>query len=129
PRMSERARRALTLAVIVAGAVIGVGTVHRHTATRANDPLPTMYFVEGHVVLEIPAQWPTRRVVTGPGSARVQITSPTDPEVALHVTQSRVALPGLDATAEFLKSAIDAAPVGVFVDFNPAARSAGHAVV
>lgn len=129
PRTAERARRALTLAVIVAGAVIGVGTVHRHTATRANDPFPTTYFVEGHVVLEIPAQWPTRRVVAGPGSARVQVTSPTDPEVALHVTQSRVALPGLDATAEFLKSAIDAAPVGVFIDFNPAAHSAGHAVV
>lgn len=129
PRTAERARQALTLAVIVAGAVIGVGTVHRHTATRANDPVSATYFVEGHVALEIPAQWPTRRVVTGPGSARVQISSPTDPEVALHVTQSRVALPGLDATAEFLKGAIDAAPVGVFVDFNPAARSAGRAVV
>jgi type VII secretion-associated protein (TIGR03931 family) len=85
--------------------------------------------VEGHVVLEIPAQWPARRIVAGPGSARVQITSPTDPEVALHLTQSRVALPGLDATAEFLKTAIDAAPVGVFVDFNPRGRSAGRPVV
>jgi type VII secretion-associated protein (TIGR03931 family) len=129
PRTAERVRQALTLAVIVAGAVIGAGIVHRHTATRTNDPLPTTSLVEGHVVLEIPAQWPTRRVITGPGSARVQITSPTDPEVALHLTQSRVALPGLDATAEFLKTAIDAAPVGVFVDFNPAARTAGHAVV
>jgi type VII secretion-associated protein (TIGR03931 family) len=129
PRTMERARQVLTLAVIVAGAVIGVGTVHRHTETRGNDPSTTAYLVEGHVALEIPAQWPTQRVVTGPGSARVQITSPTDPEVALHVTQSRVALPGLDTTAEFLKRAIDAAPAGVFVDFNPAARSAGHAVV
>lgn len=129
PRTAVTARRALTLAVIVAGAVIGVGTVHRDTATRTHGLLPTTSFVEGHVVLEIPAQWPTRRVVAGPGSARVQITSPTDPEVALHVTQSRVALPGLDATAEFLKSAIDAAPVGVFVDFNPRGRSAGRPVV
>ncbi|OBK32597.1 type VII secretion-associated protein [Mycobacterium sp. 1245111.1] len=129
PRRAERAWQGLTLAVIVAGAVIGVGAVHRHTAARANEPLPTTYFVEGHVALEIPAQWPTRRIVAGPGSARVEIRSPTDPDVALQVTQSRVALPGMDATAEFLKSAIDAAPVGVFVDFNPAARSAGHAVV
>jgi type VII secretion-associated protein (TIGR03931 family) len=45
------------------------------------------------------------------------------------VTQSRVALSSLAATAEFLKSAIDAAPVGVFVDFNPASRSAGRPVV
>jgi len=128
-RTAVTARRVLTLAVIVAGAVIGVGTVHRDTATRAHGLFPTTYFVEGHVVLEIPAQWPTRRIVAGPGSARVQITSPTDPEVALHVTQSRVALPGLDATAEFLKSAIDAAPVGVFVDFNPRGQSAGRPAV
>jgi len=128
-RTAVTARRVLTLAVIVAGAVIGVGTVHRDTATRTHGLFPTTYFVEGHVVLEIPAQWPTRRIVAGPGSARVQIASPTDPEVALHVTQSRVALPGLDATAEFLKSAIDAAPVGVFVDFNPRGQSAGRPVV
>jgi type VII secretion-associated protein (TIGR03931 family) len=129
PITAQRARRAVTLVVIVAGAVIGLGTVHRHTATRIKDLSPTTHFVEGHVVLEIPAQWPARRIVAGPGSARVQITSPTDPEVALHLTQSRVALPGLDATAEFLKTAIDAAPVGVFVDFNPRGRSAGRPVV
>ena len=79
--------------------------------------------------MEVPAQWPMRRIIAGPGSARVQITSPTDPEVALHVTQSRVALSGLDATAEFLKSAIDEAPAGVFVDFNPSDRSAERPVV
>ena len=45
------------------------------------------------------------------------------------MTQSRVALAGLDATAEFLKGAIDAAPAGVFVDFNPAGRNAGRPVV
>jgi type VII secretion-associated protein (TIGR03931 family) len=70
-----------------------------------------------------------RRVVAGPGSDRLQITSPMDPEVALHVTQSRVALSSLDATAEFLKDAIDAAPAGVFVDFNPSDRSAGRPAV
>jgi type VII secretion-associated protein (TIGR03931 family) len=47
----------------------------------------------------------------------------------LHVTQSRVALPSLDATAEFLKKAIDAAPAGVFVDFNPADRRADRLAV
>jgi type VII secretion-associated protein (TIGR03931 family) len=70
-----------------------------------------------------------RRVVAGPGSARLQITSPTDPEVALHVTQSRVALSSLAATAEFLKTAIDAAPAGVFVDLNPSGRSAERPAV
>jgi type VII secretion-associated protein (TIGR03931 family) len=85
--------------------------------------------VEGHVAVEVPADWPMRRVIAGPGSARLQFTSPADPEVALHVTQSRVALPGLDATADFLKSAIDAAPAGVFVEFNPADRRGGRPVV
>jgi type VII secretion-associated protein (TIGR03931 family) len=79
--------------------------------------------------VDVPAGWPVRRVVAGPGSARLQISSPSDSEVALHVTQSRVALTGLAATAEFLRGAIDAAPTGVFVDFNPAGRAAGRPAV
>lgn len=116
------------LAVI--SVVVGVGTAIRHAPPgRRDDSIPTTYVVEGHVALKIPAQWPIRRVVTGPGSARVQITSPLDPEVALHVTQSRVALPSLDATAEFLKNAIDAEPAGVFVDFNPTGHRADRPAV
>jgi type VII secretion-associated protein (TIGR03931 family) len=103
--------------------------LQRHNDSRAHEHLPTTFAVEGRVSLEVPAQWPMRRVVAGPGSARLQITSPTDPEVALHVTQSRVALSSLDATAEFLKDAIDAAPAGVFVDFNPSDRSAARPAV
>jgi type VII secretion-associated protein (TIGR03931 family) len=100
-----------------------------HPARAARDTMSTTYLVEGHVALEVPARWPVRRIVAGPGSARLQVSSPADPEVALHVTQSRVALTGLAATAEFLRGAIDAAPAGVFVDFNPADRSAGRPVV
>ncbi len=136
PSLSVPARRTSAgsagrvLAVVaVAGALFAAGALQRHTTPRADDRFPTTSVVEGHVVLEVPAQWSTRRIVAGPGSARVQITSPIDPEIALHVTQSRVALPGLDATADFLKSAIDAAPVDVFVDFNPRDQAAGHPVV
>jgi type VII secretion-associated protein (TIGR03931 family) len=100
-----------------------------HHDAPAGDGMPTTFLVEGHVALEVPAQWPMRRVVAGPGSARVQVTSPSDPELALHVTQSRVALATLGATAEFLKHAIDAEPAGTFVDFNPASRSAGRPAV
>ena len=46
------------------------------------------FLVEGRVALTVPASWLTQRVIAGPGSARVQVTSPSDPEVALHVTQS-----------------------------------------
>jgi type VII secretion-associated protein (TIGR03931 family) len=132
-RRSGEVRRGLwrlALVVAVIGGVVGVGTAIRHAPPRGrDDSMPTTYVVEGHVALKVPAQWPIRRVVTGPGSARVQITSPSDPEVALHVTQSRVALPSLEATAEFLKSAIDAEPAGVFVDFNPTGHSADRPAV
>ena len=119
----------LASVVPIVTAILGVGALlHRPTPTT-HDVVPSNVVVEGHVALEVPSGWPVRRVVAGPGSARLQISSPSDPEVALHVTQSRVALSGLDATAEFLKGAIDAAPAGVFVDFDPAGQNAGRAVV
>jgi type VII secretion-associated protein (TIGR03931 family) len=127
---SRKAVSRLALVLPVTCVAIGTAVVIRHAPPHGSgDAIPTTYVVEGHVALKVPAQWPMRRVVAGPGSARVQITSPSDPEVALHVTQSRVALPSLDATAEFLKSAIDAAPAGVFVDFNPAGRRADRPAV
>jgi type VII secretion-associated protein (TIGR03931 family) len=90
---------------------------------------PTTLLVEGRVALTVPANWSAQRVVTGPGSARVQATSPSDPEVALHVTQSPVAGETLNGTAERLKRAIDAEPAGVFIDFNPAGVSGGRPAV
>ncbi len=128
PRVGSR-RWKLAVVVAIVSVVLGVGALLYHSAPQAGDPASTTYVVEGHVALEVPARWPVRRVVAGPGSARLQISSPSDPEVALHVTQSRVALESLDATAEFLRGAIDAAPAGVFVDFNPAARVVGRPVV
>jgi type VII secretion-associated protein (TIGR03931 family) len=116
------------MAVLLIVVVLGVLTLYHRTAPVTDD-LPTTFLVEGHVALEVPAQWPTRRVVAGPGSARVQVTSPSDPELALHVTQSRVPMDTLSATAESLKHAIDAAPTGVFVDFNPVGNSAGRPAV
>jgi type VII secretion-associated protein (TIGR03931 family) len=127
---SRKAVSRLALVLPVICVAVSTAIVIRHAPPRGrDDAIATTYVVEGHVALKVPAQWPVRRVVAGPGSARVQITSPSDPEVALHVTQSRVALPSLDATAEFLKSAIDAAPAGVFVDFNPADRRADRLAV
>lgn len=90
---------------------------------------PTTFLVEGRVALTVPANWSAQRVVTGPGSARVQVTSPSDPEVALHVTQSPVAGETLSGTAERLKHAIDAEPAGLFVDFNPSGVSVGRPAV
>ena len=115
--------------VLVSALVVGVGVLRQHGQPRAVPHFATTLAVEGHVAVEVPADWSMRRVIAGPGSARLQFTSPTDPELALHVTQSRVALPGLEATADFLKRAIDDAPDGVFVDFDPAGRGGGRPVV
>ena len=129
PLIRHRRRWVLPLAIPLAGVIVSALALLRDSKPHADDHVPTTLAVEGRVALEVPAQWPMRRVVAGPGSARLQITSPTDPEVALHVTQSRVALSSLAATAEFLKSAIDAAPAGVFVDLNPSDGSTGRPAV
>jgi type VII secretion-associated protein (TIGR03931 family) len=125
----RRWRLALVVPLILAvlGMAGALASVRR--GAPADGGLPTTFLVEGRVAVEIPAQWPTQRVVAGPGSARVQVTSPSDPEMSLHVTQSRVAIDALSATAEFLKQAIDAEPTGVFVDFDPAGNFAGRPVV
>jgi type VII secretion-associated protein (TIGR03931 family) len=90
---------------------------------------PTTVLVEGRVALTVPAGWLTQRVIAGPGSARVQVTSPSDPEVALHVTQSPTPGETLAGAADRLRHAIDTEPAGVFVDFNPDGVSAGRPAV
>jgi type VII secretion-associated protein (TIGR03931 family) len=102
---------------------------HGADAPKQVQSMPSTFLVEGRVALAVPANWPTQRVLTGPGSARVEVTSPSDPEVALHVTQSPVAGETLGGTAERLKRAIDAEPTGVFVDFNPSGTSVGRPAV
>jgi type VII secretion-associated protein (TIGR03931 family) len=124
----RRHRGLVLVAVLLIAAVFGVLRLGSHPVP-VGDGMPTTFLVEGHVALQVPAQWPMQRVVAGPGSARVQVTSPSDPEVALHVTQSHVAIATLSATAESLKHAIDAEPTGVFVDFNPVGTSAGRPAV
>jgi type VII secretion-associated protein (TIGR03931 family) len=116
---------ALSSAISAVGAGVRRGAPPQALVQTA----PTTLLVEGRVALTVPANWPAQRVVTGPGSARVQVTSPSDPEVALHVTQSPVARETLNGTAERLKRAIDAEPAGVFVDFNPSGSSVGRPAV
>jgi type VII secretion-associated protein (TIGR03931 family) len=128
---SRRHRRAVGMTILVIVAVlslVGAVSLGRHPASLGNG-MSTTLLVEGHVAMEVPAQWPIQRIVAGPGSARVQVTSPSDPEVALHLTQSQLPIATLSATAESLERAIDAEPTGVFVDFNPAGTSAGRSAV
>lgn len=123
--------------VVLAVAAPAVAAVGRNGAP-ATEAVHTTFLVEGRVALTVPANWSAQRVIGGPGSARVQVTSPSDPEVALHVTQSAVpdttqekheAREALQGTAERLRRAIDTEPAGVFVDFNPSAVSVGRSAV
>ncbi|BBX65419.1 type VII secretion-associated protein [Mycobacterium saskatchewanense] len=129
PRLGVFAAAAVTLATLPL-AISAVAPVDRHGMAAAGlQVAPATYLVEGRVALSVPANWPTQRVLAGPGSARVQVTSPSDPEVALHVTQSPVAGEALSGTAERLKRGIDAEPAGVFVDFDPSGATAGRPAV
>ncbi|SOJ53541.1 hypothetical protein MSIMFB_01043 [Mycobacterium simulans] len=137
PGTAGRSRVRAVAWLAVAGVVLAVPTlsavpIPSQPGHRGVAPVPvaaTTSLVEGRVVVTIPATWSTQRVVAGPGSARVQVTSPSDPEVALHVTQSPVAGETLTGAAQRLKLAIDAEPAGVFVDFNPSGSSAGRPAV
>ncbi|ORV14717.1 type VII secretion-associated protein [Mycobacterium celatum] len=126
-RRPRRYRGSIVLVPLIAVALGFIAFSH-HAPSESRD-MPTTFLVEGRVAVQVPAEWTTERVIAGPGSARVQVTSPSDPQLAVHVTQSPVGPETLAVTAESLKRAIDAEPPGVFVDFNPAGVSAGRPAV
>jgi type VII secretion-associated protein (TIGR03931 family) len=131
-RPRGRTRSGLVAAAIVVAAAAPTAVTTGRPGVVAPKPVetaPTTFLVEGRVALSVPASWSAQRMVSGPGSARVQVTSRADPDVALHITQSPVAGETLSGTAERLKHAIDAETPGVFVDFNPSGASAGRPAV
>lgn len=135
PRTRVMARLAGTGVALVVAALAVLATLApvqssgvRQTVPSALE-LPTTYLVEGRLALTVPANWPTQRVAGGPGSARIQVTSPSDPETALHITQSPVPGETLADAADRLRRAIEMEPAGVFVDFNPSGASAGRPAV
>lgn len=115
--------------VTVTAAGLALPAVKVGDPAPSNPAEPATVLVEGDLALTIPAGWITQRVTGGPGSARVQITSPSDPEAALHITQTPTPGETLADAADRLRRAIDAAPAGIFVDFNPSGASAGRPAV
>jgi type VII secretion-associated protein (TIGR03931 family) len=92
--------------------------------------VPLTLLVEGRVGVMVPVQWAVRRVTTGPGSARVQVISPSDADIVVHVTQSSIPSHFRLATvADVLRTALAQERDGVFVDFNPADSRAGKPAV
>ena len=129
---SYRARRATAVLVgmLLSAAALCGGFAARQDVPRSAAGMPMTLLVEGRVGIMVPAQWVVQRVTSGPGSARVQVVSPTDADIAVHVTQS--SLPphqSHEQLAESLHSALTQQPAGVFVDFNPSDRRADQPVV
>lgn len=127
-------RGALQRAVAAALGLLVAGVLGTHRSP-APAPANTAVLVEGRVTLQVPADWLVRRVTDGPGSARVEVVSPTDPQLMLHLTQARVPEPTLAAVAETLDRAVREANAQadtrapVFVDFNPAGTAAGRPAI
>ncbi|WP_445168960.1 type VII secretion-associated protein [Mycolicibacterium sp. Dal123E01] len=102
------------------------------TVARTHPPAPALdavNVVEGRVTLQIPPHWTVSRITAGPGSRRIQASSPTEPTVALHITQSYSPGETLERTASVLAQAVAEQPRGVFVDFRAADRRAGRAAI
>jgi type VII secretion-associated protein (TIGR03931 family) len=122
PRSARFGRRATA---VLAGTLLSLAALGGGFAGRGGsaDEMSTMLLVEGRVGVTVPARWTVSRVTNGPGSARLQVVSPADGDVAVHITQS--VLPSqqtMEAMAESLRSAFNDQPTGVFVDLNTGGR-------
>lgn len=84
---------------------------------------------EGRVVVEVPPDWTATRVTTGPGSHRLQVTSSTDPGIALHITQAYAPEATLAQAAELFAEEIASRPAGLFIGLRSDARVFGRPAV
>ncbi|WP_232375302.1 type VII secretion-associated protein [Mycolicibacterium baixiangningiae] len=130
PAAAPPGRSRRRAAPVLAGALLTtVGIIGAAALTDDPQPEPTALLVEGRVGLVVPALWTVARITEGGGSARVQITSPADPAVALHVTQSVLPRPqSVQQVADTLRDALEAEDTGVFTDFRAVDERGGRAV-
>ena len=126
-------RKALAVVSGVLSAVVlcaGLTVLRGADSDRPVGEMPMTLLVEGRIAVMVPATWTARRITSGPGSARLQVVSPVDGNVALHITQSAVPQPSsLATTAGSLLEALGDAGDGAFVEFNPSDRRAGRDAV
>ncbi len=129
-RYRGRHATAVLAGTLLSAAALCGGFAAQQDVPRSEVKMPMTLLVEGRVGVMVPAQWAVERVSSGPGSARVQVVSPTDADVAVHVTQSSLTPhQSHDAVAESLRSALSQEPDGVFVEFNQSDRRAGQPAV
>jgi len=130
PQSRSRGHRvvAVVAGTLLTAAVLCVGFAVRQDRPTASMPMTLL--IERRVGVMVPAQWAVERITSGPGSTRVQVVSPNDADVALHVTQSSLATAeSLEQVAKSLRNALSAQRGGVFVGFNPADHRADKPVV
>lgn len=126
---SRRDRRGIAVFAGAALCVAGVGAGFAVPGPSAVGT-PVTLLVEGRVGVTVPVQWAVQRVTTGPGSARVQVVSPSDADIVVHVTQSPIPSHLTLATvADMLRTALAQEPDGVFVEFNAADSRVGKPAV
>ncbi len=129
---TKRGRQATAILVgtLLSVAALAGGFVSQHGVDRSAVEMPMTPLVEGRVGVMVPAQWVVQRIATGPGSARLQVVSPADADIALHVTQSSLPLRESHAQmAASLRRALTDEPDGVFVEFNPSDQRADQPAV
>lgn len=130
----RRVRAALTVSAVL---VVLTGLVVVAWRTPGRMPVPAQpvaaadvtSLVEGRIAVAIPPHWLVQRITAGPGSRRVQVSSPADADTALHITQSYAPETTLAQAAEVLGRAVADQPPGVFVDFRSADDVAGRPAV
>ena len=117
-------RAAAMTALVASVTALCVGLSLASGANGSHTSMPMTLLVEGRVALKVPAPWAVQRVSSGPGSARVEVTSPDD-STAVLITQSQVHRgESLAVTSAVLRNALDDQQNGVFTRFNPDDRRA-----
>jgi type VII secretion-associated protein (TIGR03931 family) len=126
PSRDGKSSRALMLAAVLACVTLICACLGLAAGTDRTDSaaVPMTLLVEGRIALKVPALWAVRRIVSGPGSARVQVSAPDD-SAAVLLTQSVVRNGETQsAISATLRGALDEQRAGVFGRFNPDDRRA-----
>jgi type VII secretion-associated protein (TIGR03931 family) len=117
------------IAGVVGAGVAAVTALAGVQSAHTPDTDAGMSVAEGRMTVRIPAGWTVERVTGGPGSRRLQVSPPGDPDIAVHLTSSYAPEATLERAAEVVSAAIAAEPPGVFVDVRPLDEVAGRPAV
>lgn len=114
----------LVTAVVLASAALSA----RATELPAAE-VSAVTVVEGRLAVVVPAGWKVERITGGPGSRRIQVSPPSDPAIALHLTSAYAPDTTLQQAADVLRRAMAGEPAGVFVDLHDGGEFGGRAAV